>query len=509
MTDTVHAAGPLDEPDDGPRQVVIDDDMAVLEVLAFTQHVGRNDNAEFIVQRHLVAFAVADGAEAPGAESRVAGVAGYALDAFHTHRGELAFQVARRIGELGEDDDLVIGMVFHEGGGQRLELLISRRFPLSGVLQNLQQALGVAFKVVAQFRDEQVGAQPLEAAVGLFVVECVDLLSLAAELFQGMERLLEVFWAVLVSIFLEVETRVDVIGILIVYAGVEHLHVLCADGDGKTVLDGVYVDVVAENMALDGLEEHRAAALQALEETGPAEAHKTLAGAGEVFDLFRLNVRRGLGRGRRDVIPQSVAREIELVDGLDDILAVEATVLVVFIAFIDAELEGLGDARREVGAASVLEGQELLFPFGIILGIVVLDETACAPYKEKAHEFTPVVGVFTALKGGERANGTLVPPEEFGLPDILEQPLRADSEVTILGDEEAELVGQIKVALVVGGGRQQDDAAFVLLNVVADGLIALAFAVAEVVALVHDHEAVAAAYGQFSDCPGDGEHLGT
>ena len=35
LADAVHAARPLDQADDRPRQVVVDDDGAVLQVLAF------------------------------------------------------------------------------------------------------------------------------------------------------------------------------------------------------------------------------------------------------------------------------------------------------------------------------------------------------------------------------------------------------------------------------------------------------------------------------------------
>ena len=73
--------------------------------------------------------------------------------------------------------------------------------------------------------------------------------------------------------------------------------------------------------------------------------------------------------------------------------------------------------------------------------------------------------------------------------------LRADAEVLVFGDEQAELVGQVEVGLVVRRGRQQDTLAVVLSNVLLDGAIALAFAVAEVVAFVDQDEPVAAEFG--------------
>ena len=39
---------PLDQADDRPRQVVVDDDGAVLEVLAFAEHVGRDQDSQLL-----------------------------------------------------------------------------------------------------------------------------------------------------------------------------------------------------------------------------------------------------------------------------------------------------------------------------------------------------------------------------------------------------------------------------------------------------------------------------
>jgi len=44
LPDTIYTVSALDEPDDGPRQVVVYDDVAVLKVLAFGQDVGGNKN---------------------------------------------------------------------------------------------------------------------------------------------------------------------------------------------------------------------------------------------------------------------------------------------------------------------------------------------------------------------------------------------------------------------------------------------------------------------------------
>jgi len=45
LADAVHAPGSLHEPNDRPREVVIDDDGGVLEILALAEHVGGDEDA--------------------------------------------------------------------------------------------------------------------------------------------------------------------------------------------------------------------------------------------------------------------------------------------------------------------------------------------------------------------------------------------------------------------------------------------------------------------------------
>ena len=56
------------------------------------------------------------------------------------------------------------------------------------------------------------------------------------------------------------------------------------------------------------------------------------------------------------------------------------------------------------------------------------------------------------------------------------------------GDEQPQLVRKVEVGLVVGRRREQDALAVVLLDVLLDGAVALALAVAQVVALVDQHD---------------------
>ena len=133
-----------------------------------------------------------------------------------------------------------------------------------------------------------------------------------------------------------------------------------------------------------------------------------------------------------------------------------------------------------------------LAPVGRIgLGVVLLDEAARAAHHVQAHQLAPVVGVLALLERGQRANGALMAADELGLAELAEQPLRPNADVLVLGDEQAELVRKVEVGLVVRRRREQDALALVLLDVLLDGPVALALAVAQVVALVDQDKAIA------------------
>ena len=50
LSDTVDASGPLDQSDNGPRQIVVDDDMRILKILSFADHVRGNYNTDFFTR---------------------------------------------------------------------------------------------------------------------------------------------------------------------------------------------------------------------------------------------------------------------------------------------------------------------------------------------------------------------------------------------------------------------------------------------------------------------------
>src|ERR1035437_8395802 len=100
----------------------------------------------------------------------------------------------------------------------------------------------------------------------------------------------------------------------------------------------MHVHVVAEDVAFYGLKEHGSAAFQALEKAGAAETHEAFAGAGEIVDVFVFLLRTLVLVCRNDVISKPVAWEVEFVDDLNHVIAVEAAVLIVLVILADAEL---------------------------------------------------------------------------------------------------------------------------------------------------------------------------
>ena len=68
----------------------------------------------------------------------------------------------------------------------------------------------------------------------------------------------------------------------------------------------------------------------------------------------------------------------------------------------------------------------------------------------------------------------------------------ADAEVFIGGDEEFELVAEVREVFVVGGCGEEENFIVLVVEEAFDGFVARACAVAEVVAFVDDDEAIEA-----------------
>ena len=508
LANAVDASGALDQANDGPGKIEVHDDAAVLEVLALAQDIRRKQHTQFVLGCDLVPLLVALGAEAPGVARRVFRVAGHSRAALQAARPQLLIEVAHGIGELREDDDLVLGVLRGQELVQGGELVIPLRVPVAALRQDLHEPGGVVTQIRGQRRDEEVRAQPSKAALELCrvqrihgrrplpeVVFCTQARSLASRA-RRVVLILEQFGA-----------GVGIIHVCIVVAGVQQPGVLCAYGQRQALVDGVEEDVVAQGVARDGLLKHLATAFEALEEVGAAEAHQAFTGPRQVLNdlVFGLGARALWRRG--DVVAQTVARQIQGVDGRDDVGGVEAAVLIVGVVLVRRERHGSGDAVGEVRPAAVRERQELPPGGRIERGVVVLDKGARAPHHVEAHQLAPIVRVVALLERGERAHRALVAADELGLAEITQQPLRAHAQILVLGHEEAQLAGEVDVGLVVRCRREQDALAVVFLDVLLDGAIALPRPVAQVVALVNQDDAVAPQGRQLTRRPGDREHL--
>ena len=98
--------------------------------------------------------------------------------------------------------------------------------------------------------------------------------------------------------------------------------------------------------------------------------------------------------------------------------------------------------------------------------------------------------------------------DELGLAKFAQQVLGPNPQVLVFGHEQAKLAGEVQVGLVVRRCRQQDALAVVLSNVFLDRPVTLSFTVPQVVALIDDHEPIAAHVLELCDCAADGQHAG-
>ena len=106
-------------------------------------------------------------------------------------------------------------------------------------------------------------------------------------------------------------------------------------------------------------------------------------------------------RRRRGVVAQTVARQFEVVDFIDDVRSVQLRVLVGRVVFVDIERDGLRDALGKVRERPVLEREILAPRRRICRGVIVLYEGPRPTDEIEAHQFPPVVGVFALLERGE------------------------------------------------------------------------------------------------------------
>ena len=175
LADSVHAPGSLHESDNGPREIEIDDDCTILEVLPLAQYVRRDQDSKFLIDADAVPLVVTGRTEAPGVARGVLRLACYASQALDPTRAKLCLQVPHGVGKLRKDDDLLIRMVFREQFVQGIELCVLLWLPSPAAFQHAKQARGIGSKIRRQRLHEQIGAQPLEAAPEMRRVSLVRL----------------------------------------------------------------------------------------------------------------------------------------------------------------------------------------------------------------------------------------------------------------------------------------------------------------------------------------------
>jgi hypothetical protein len=61
LPNAIHTAGTLDQADDGPRQVVIDHDGAVLQVLALAENICSNEDTKLLFWHYTISPLITPG----------------------------------------------------------------------------------------------------------------------------------------------------------------------------------------------------------------------------------------------------------------------------------------------------------------------------------------------------------------------------------------------------------------------------------------------------------------
>ena len=282
LPDAVHAAGSLNQADNGPRQVVIHDDGAVLKVLPFAQDVGGDEDAEFGAVRHEIVFFVALRTEAPRQLRRVCRVAAHGLHPRHAARRKLFLQIAHRVGELGKDENFAVRVRTCEQVFQCAEFHVLCRLPLTEPDQQVPERFGIGHEVFVQVFREVVRGQPAEPPLVCAGNERVGRRGTGTEVFFGFQRVgpfgLFVFFTFFIVRFLE-DVTACAFRVFIEIMRVQEPRVRWSDGERQIVLDGVEKDEVPEDVPLHRKQERVTAAFESLEEIGSAEPLESLAGA--------------------------------------------------------------------------------------------------------------------------------------------------------------------------------------------------------------------------------------
>ena len=149
LPNAIHTTCPLNKPNDGPREVEVHYDGGVLEILAFAQHIRRDEDTKLLVRWNLVAFLVARGAEPPSISSGVFVTTSDPGETLQTSGSKLRLKISHCVGELREDNDLVVAMLLRKEGKQRLQFGVGLRLPITAATQDVRQTDSVRIQVCA------------------------------------------------------------------------------------------------------------------------------------------------------------------------------------------------------------------------------------------------------------------------------------------------------------------------------------------------------------------------
>ena len=322
LADAVHAAGALNEADDGPRQVIVHDDGRILEVLAFTQHVGGDENPDLgrrgDEERGVrIACLVALRTEPADVGSWVIGVAGHIGEPLDPRLLQLVGEVQHGVRKLREDEDLLIGVFLGEELLEFGELVVAVRLPQAGEFKDGEQALGVLTEVARKLLDEQVRTEPVEKPRVLPLEKLVAHRRIGSEGGKRVGVSIGSGGRPALLVLEQPPCRLSVV-VGVVPTCVEQRGVLGTHGQWQAVLQRVEADEVAQDVPPNGEQKGVAAAFEAFEQVRTTEADEALARTGQVVHHVRLfRGRRVVGRGL-EIVGQAVARKMEQPDGVND-----------------------------------------------------------------------------------------------------------------------------------------------------------------------------------------------
>ena len=330
--------------------------MRILQVLAFGKHISRDQHAQFLSCFDLLALAVRFRRKMPGQRCWIGALPSGFLHLFDTARDQMRLEIASGVGKLGEDKQFFLRVALIDQFYECSQLGICISLPVTAQAQDLQQGLRIREQVFGKCFLEQRSRQPLEAAFQCAAVRFISLGSTGAVVGLGAQAIGggwvgNVFVATIITIVVSQQA----IGVLVVMACVEQFSALRAQRNIQAVLHGMQNNEVAQDMALDGQNEGRAGAFQALEKVGAAKTHQAGAGTGKPFDRFCLVRRRRRFWLGGDVVAKTIARQDQFIDRVNHRVAVEACVRVGRIGVVDLEVQTPGQALREIGFAAIRE----------------------------------------------------------------------------------------------------------------------------------------------------------